>query len=176
MERGALVTEGQSTPLFKVAVLNPMRVIVAVPQDVAPGVQNNAEADVIIREFGNDKVKGTIARSSRELDAATRTMATEIRVPNPDGKLIAGMFVEVALTLGVPHRVLEIPATALYTDANGQRVAVVDKDNRVRFLPVTVERDTGSTIYISGGLSGDERIVKLADVQLAEDEEVESSP
>ena len=46
-------------------------------------------------------------------------MTTEIQVPNPDGALLPGMYVQVALTLPVPHRVLEIPATALYSDAQG---------------------------------------------------------
>ena len=52
-------------------------------------------------------------------------MTTEVRVPNPKGELLAGMYAQVALTLPTPHRVFEIPATALLNDASGLRVAVV---------------------------------------------------
>ena len=53
------------------------------------------------------------SRAAGELDPATRTMNTEIRVPNADGALIAGMYAQVALTLPSPHRVFELPATAV---------------------------------------------------------------
>jgi membrane fusion protein, multidrug efflux system len=91
-----------------------------------------------------------------------------VQVPNPEGKLLAGMYAEVSLTLPLPHRVLEVPATSLYNDAKGLRVAVVDAENKIRMVPITVERDTGATILISTGLEGTERVIKLANVQLVE--------
>ena len=174
IQRGALVTAGQGAPLFKVAILDPMRIIVNVPQDVAPGVASNVAADVTVREFPGVKFPGKVARSARALDPATRTMTTEVRVPNSDGKLIAGMYAEVALTLPSPHQVLEIPATALYTDAKGQRVATVDADGKVHFSPVLLERDTGATVLIASGLDPAAKVVKLANVSLVEGAPVEA--
>ncbi|WP_437969411.1 efflux RND transporter periplasmic adaptor subunit [Sorangium sp. So ce260] len=176
IERGALVTAGNGTPLFKIAATDPARVFVGVPQDVAPSVRVDAPAKVTVREFAGQPFQGTIARTAGALDAATRTMNTEVRVPNPDGRLLAGMYAEVALTLATPHRVLEIPATALYNDAKGLRVAVVDAvgaESKIRFAPITVERDTGATIHVSTGLDGSERIVKLASAELTDGMTVE---
>ncbi|MDC0744546.1 efflux RND transporter periplasmic adaptor subunit [Polyangium mundeleinium] len=173
IDRGALVSSGNGTPLFRIAATDPVRVFVGVPQDIAPSVKANAKAIVSVREFPGQNFEGTVARTSGALEAATRTMNTEVRVPNPDNKLLSGMYAEVSLTLPLPHRVLEVPATALFNDAKGLRVAVVDAENKIRFVPITVERDTGATILVSTGLDGTERVVKLANVQLLEGTTVE---
>lgn len=173
VERGALVSAGNGSPLFRIAATDPVRVYVGVPQDVAPSVKLDAPAQVSVREFAGQPFAGKVARTSGALDAATRTMTTEVRVPNPDNKLLSGMYAEVSLTLPSPHRVFEVPATALYNDAKGLRVAVVDAENKIHFVPITIERDTGATILVSTGLDGTERVVKLANVQLLEGTKVE---
>lgn len=168
IERGMLVAPGTGTPLFKVAALDPVRVYVGVPQDVAPSVRAGVSAQVTLREFAGQKFEGKVARTAGALDAASRTMNVEVRVPNPDGKLLTGMYAQVALTLPIPHRVLEVPATSLYSDAKGLRVAVVTAENKIQMVPVTVERDTGATIQIAAGLEGSERVVKLASAELVD--------
>jgi multidrug efflux pump subunit AcrA (membrane-fusion protein) len=103
-------------------------------------------------------------------------MSTEIRVPNPDNALLPGMYVQTSLTLTVPHHVIEIPATALYSDAQGIRVAVIDAQQKVHFAPITIERDTGATLWIATGLVGDERIIKIAVPALVEGDPVDVAP
>src|SRR6185312_1661765 len=132
VEIGALVTAGNGQPLYKVAQMDPARVFA-----------------------------GTVTRSAGELDPVTRTMNTEIRVPNADGALIAGMYAEVALALPLAHRVLELPATALMNDSRGQRVAVIDKENKLHLVPVVLERDNGATIDIASGLQGTDAVAKI---------------
>jgi multidrug efflux pump subunit AcrA (membrane-fusion protein) len=83
------------------------------------------------------------------------------------------MYATVALSLPVPHKLFEIPVTALYSDARGTRVAVVGADHKVSMRPVNIERDTGQTLQISRGLDGSESIVKLASAQVTEGKEVE---
>jgi RND family efflux transporter MFP subunit len=168
IERGALVSAGNATPLFKIAATDPVRVFVGVPQDVAPGVKAGEPALVKVREFAGQTFQGTIARTAGALDSASRTMTTEVRVPNPDGKVLTGMYAEVALTLPIPHRVLEIPATTIFNDSKGVRVAVVDEQSKVHLVPITVERDTGATFQVAAGLAGSERIVKLANAELVD--------
>ena len=97
-----------------------------------------------------------------------RTMLTEVRVPNGDHTLLAGMYAQVALTLPTPHRVLEIPATALITDGKGTRVAIVDGSNKIHLVPVVIERDTGSTFEISSGIEATDKVVRVANVDLTE--------
>jgi RND family efflux transporter MFP subunit len=176
VEVGALVTAGNGQPLYRVAALDPARVFVHVPQDVAPGVRTDVAATVTVREYPGHAFEGKVARAAGELDAATRTMNTEIRVPNGDGALIAGMYAQVALTLPSPHRVFELPATALMSDAGGQRVATIDGESRIHLVPVVVERDTGTSIEVSSGLTGDERVVKLASAEFVESKPVDVVP
>lgn len=173
IERGALVTSGNATPLFKIAAVDPMRVFIQVPQDVAPSVQTSAPAKVSVREYPNHPFDGTVWRVAGALDSTTRTMNTVVRIPNPKGELLAGMYAQVSLTLPTPHRVLEIPATALLNDSKGVRVAVVDAGSKIHFVPVVIERDTGATLELSSGLEGSERVVKIAGADLFEGKSVE---
>ena len=173
VEVGALVTAGNGQPLYKIAATDPARVFVQVPQDVAPGLRVDVPASVTVREYPGRKFEGRVARSAGELDATTRTMNTEVRVPNGDGALIAGMYAQVALTLPTPHAVFELPSTALMNDSSGLRVATVDEDSKIHLVPVVVERDEGANVEISTGLTGKERIVKLASAEFVEGRPVE---
>ncbi len=176
VDTGALVTAGNATPLFTLVAMDPARVFIQVPQDVAPSVQKDVSADVTTREYPHRVFHGVVSRSAGALDPGSRTMNTEIRVSNPDNALLAGMYAEVSLTLPSPHQVYEVPATALFNDARGLRLAVVGNDNRVKLVKVTMERDTGSTALISAGLDGTERIVKLSNAGLSDGSEVEIAP
>lgn len=177
VERGALVTASTTgSPLFKVAATDPMRVFVQIPQDVAPTVRVDLAAQVSVREFAGRSFEGKVARSAGALDPTTRTMTTEVRVPNPKNELLGGMYAQVALTLPTPHRVYELPATSVLNDMHGLRVAVVTPEGTLRLVKVVVERDTGPTIQVSTGLTGTEAVVKLASADLTEGRPVEVAP
>ncbi len=173
---GALVTAGTGTPLFTLVALDPVRVFVPVPQDVAPSVRIGSPADVSVREFPNRKFVGTITRSAGALDAASRTMNTEIRVPNADSALIAGMYAEVSLSLPNPHKVYQVPATAVFNDARGVRLAVVGPDDRVKMTKVVLERDTGPTVLVSSGIDETSRVVPIARAEITDGTVVEPIP
>lgn len=173
IDRGSLVTAGNASPLFRLIVPDPVRVMVQVPQDVAPSVRAGVPASIRVREFAERRFEGKLVRAAFALDEQTRTMLTEVQVPNPKGELLTGMYSEVSIELPVPHRVYELPATALYNDASGLRLAVVDADNKVRFVPITIERDTGATVQIATGLRGDEKVVRIASALLKDGTQVE---
>jgi membrane fusion protein (multidrug efflux system) len=170
VEIGSLVTAGNGNgqPLFRLTATDPARVFVQVPQDVAPSVRAGATANVVVREYPGRTFPGKVMRAAEELDQATRSMNTEIRVPNEDGALLPGMYAEVALTLPATHHVFELPATALLNDARGQHVAVVDGQSKLHLVPVVIERDNGATIDISNGLSGNEKVVKIGSAAFAD--------
>jgi RND family efflux transporter MFP subunit len=172
IDRGALVRDGATTPLFTVVAIDPVRVFVDVPQSIASSVRNDTPATITVRELGKS-FPGKVTRSAGALDPELHTMTTEIQVPNPDGALMPGMYVQAAINLAVPHRVLELPATALYNDAQGVRVATVDATNRVKYVTITIERDTGAAVQIAGGLTGDERIIRIAVPSLLDGDVVE---
>lgn len=175
VERGDLVTEGTSSALYTLVAIDPIRVFIDVPQTVAPSVRTGVEATVACREFPGRKFSGKVTRAAGALDPDLHTMTTEIQVPNPEGTLLPGMYVQAELTLPVPHRVVEIPATALYNDAQGLRVAVVDGQQKAHFTPIQIERDTGATLQVATGLGGDERVIKIAVPDLIEGDALEIS-
>ena len=174
---GALVgdpTAAAGTPaMFTLVATDPVRVFVDVPQTVATAITADLAATITVRELQNRTFAGKITRSAGALDPDLHTMTTEIQVPNPKHEILPGMYVQASLTLPTPHRVLQIPSTALFSDSQGLRVAIVDAHSRVHFSPVTIERDTGATFQIATGLTGDERIVKIAVPSLMEGDVVE---
>lgn len=168
VDRGSLVTAGTGTPLFRIASIDTMRVFLQVPQDVASSVKVGSPVQVSVREFAGQFFQGQVARTAGALDPVTRTLNTEIRVPNPDGKLLSGMYAEVALDLSAPRQVYEVPATALLSDAQGLRLALVGQDNKLHLQPITIERDLGASLQIGSGLAGGERVVQIASAELSE--------
>ncbi len=175
IERGDLVSETKTVELYTIAAIDPVRVFVEVPQTVVANVHPGAEATIMVREYPGRKFTGKVTRSAGALDPDLHTMTTEVQVPNPDGTLLPGMYAQASLTFPVPHRVIEIPATALYSDSQGLRVAVVDAQQKLHFAQITIERDTGATLLIATGLTGDERVVKIAVPGLAEGSPLEVS-
>jgi RND family efflux transporter MFP subunit len=173
VDRGSLVGEGGSTPMFTLVATDPVRIFIDVPQSVAPSIRNGTDATVSVREYAGRSFTGRVTRSAGALDPELHVMSTEVQVPNADGALLPGMYVQVAINLPVPHHVLAIPATALYSDAQGVRVATVDAQQRIKFVPITIERDTGATLWVATGLTGDERIVKIAVPLLVDGDPVE---
>ncbi|CAN5434171.1 efflux RND transporter periplasmic adaptor subunit [soil metagenome] len=176
IDRGALLTDTGTTPMFTLVAVDPIRVFIDVPQTVVPGIQYGSPATITVREFAGKNFVGTITRSAGALDPELHTMSTEVDVPNPENLLLPGMYVQAALTLPVPHKVIEIPATALYSDAQGLRVGVVDAQNKVKFVPITIERDTGATLWVATGLTGDEKLIKVAVASFVEGDPVEVNP
>ena len=175
VDRGSLVGTTDAPPMFTLVATDPVRVFVDVPQSAAPSVRVGTDAAVSVREFGSRAFTGKVTRSAGALDPDMHVMSTEIQVPNGDSALLPGMYVQVAITLPAPHRVVESPMTALYTDAQGVRVATVDAQQKVKIVPITIERDTGTTLWIASGLTGDERIVRIAVPTLLDGDAVEIS-
>ena len=173
IEPGALVSPNNGTPLFELTATDPVRVFVQVPQDLAPSVRVNAKAKLLMREYPDRVFEGEITRAAGALDTATRTMRTEVRVPNHDGALLTGMYAQVSLPLSMPHPVYELPATAVISDARGQRVAVVGDDGILHLRSVVIERDSGGTIQLASGVQASDRVVKFANSSLSDGQQVQ---
>jgi len=107
--------------------------------------------------------EGTIARTADALDTSSRTMTVEIHVPNPERKLLPGMYSSVSIPLtrqSATHAPLfTVPASALVLSDQGVKVASIGEGDRVHLTDVVVERDSGTDIEIASGLRGDEKII-----------------
>jgi membrane fusion protein (multidrug efflux system) len=152
-EVGQLVMAGTGTgkPLFKVAEVDTVRVFVNVPQLYAGGVVVGMDAPATVREMPGRAFVGKVARTAHELDVGTRTLLTEVDIPNPDDSLLAGMYGQVSFHMRGAGDALLVPATAVLIDARGTRVAVVH-DGALSWRRVEIEGDLGDRLAISTGL------------------------
>lgn len=160
IEVGDLVSAdaNSGTPLFSMARDDVMRVQVSVPQSEAAGLVDGLEAKVLPPEMPGKSFEGRIARNASSLAAASRTLLTEVDVPNPTGELRPGMFVRVVLDIPRPRPLVNIPAPSILFGADGPRVAVIDKDDVVRMAKIGITRDFGTNVDVDQGLTGDETI------------------
>jgi RND family efflux transporter MFP subunit len=159
---GALITAGSSgtgKELFDVAQVDPLRVFVSVPQTNAPSIRAGLPAHIELREYPGQKFSGRVVRTADSIDPATRTLLTEIDVPNPDGRLLPGSYAEVHFAVPVQITRLSIPVNAVLFRPEGPRVAVVGSDHKVHLKTISIGRDYGTKVEILGGLDPNDQIV-----------------
>ena len=159
---GMLITAGstgQNKELFDLAQVDPLRVFVSVPQTNAPSIRAGLSAYIELREYPGQKFSGKVVRTADAIDPATRTLLTEIDVPNPYGHLLPGSYAEVHFAVPVLVKRMSIPVNALLFRPEGPRVAVVGADHKVHLKAINLGRDYGTKIEILGGLEPDDQIV-----------------
>jgi len=159
---GTLVNAGAGTnaaALFEIVSTDPMEAFVEVPQVFAPSVRVGTVAKISVRNFRDRVFTGRVVRTAGALDPASRTLRTEVDLPNAKGELLAGMYVDVSLDVAVSHQVVRVPSSAIIADARGVHVAVVDGAGKVRLVTVTTGLDNGTTIDLVAGLSGGEQVI-----------------
>ncbi|MGA7684646.1 MAG: efflux RND transporter periplasmic adaptor subunit [Terriglobales bacterium] len=162
VDPGALINSGAQAngrELFDVARVDPLRVYVQVPQAYAPSMKVGVKAAVTLQEFPGQKFTGTIVRTADSIDMATRTLNTEVDVPNKDSKLLPGSFGQVHFAVGDAVQRITVPVNAMLFRAEGPQVAVVGSDDKVELRSIVIGRDFGATLEILGGLSASDRIV-----------------
>jgi len=161
VDPGALINAGSATgkELFDVARVDPLRVYVNVPQAYAPMMKTGQKAVVTLQEFPGQKFTGMVVRTADAIDQGTRTLNTEVDVPNKDGKLLPGSFGQVHFAVGNSVPRLTIPVNAMLFRAQGPQTAVVGSDNKVQLRSIIIGRDFGSTIEILGGVEAGEQVI-----------------
>jgi RND family efflux transporter MFP subunit len=159
-------------PLFLLAQTDPLRVYVNVPQSYAHLVRTGQPVVVTQAELQGRSYKGQVARTAASIDTASRTMQVEVSLPNRDGALLPGAFVQVALALA-PSDTLSVPANALLFGSDGARVASVDGAGKVHLQPVRLGRNYGESVEVLEGLRGNERLVLNPSDSLAEGDQVQ---
>jgi RND family efflux transporter MFP subunit len=161
------VTGGPSG-LFEVADLDTLRVFVNMPQVYAPNVSAGLPAQVTVRGQLMTPVAASVTRTANALDPSSRTLLTEVDIPNAAHRLLAGMFVYVSFGITPSGTRWRVPATAVIIDAQGTRVATIAAKNAIHFQQVEVGRDVGVSMDIQAGLHGGETIVAQPTVALQE--------
>jgi RND family efflux transporter MFP subunit len=176
---GASSTPNGTTELYRIAQTDPLRLYVDVPEANTRSIEPGVEADLLVPAYPDRVFHGEIVRSAGALDITSRTLRTEIRVPNPDGALLPGTFAEVRLNLVDGAPAILIPANTLIVNASGTQVALVetiDGEDKIHFLPVKVGRDFGTEVEILQDVKDGDRLVTNPPADLSEGAVVTAKP
>jgi RND family efflux transporter MFP subunit len=174
---GALVQGNANTGTFMFEIMqkNVIRVRVYVPQDAAFGVTPGVDAIVRVPELPDREFPGKVTRIADALQSGTRTLLTEIDIPNPDGALPPGIYCSVELKVPRKTPSFTIPAEALLFNRNGLQAAVV-RDGRAEIRTVGVARDLGTRVEVDAGLRAGERVILNPPVTLVDGSKVQARP
>ena len=150
---------GQGGPLFGIAQLQKLRILVSVPEGYATAIHVGQRAPIAVQEYPNAPLFAEVTRTADSIDPNTRTMLTELQIDNAQSKLIAGMYAVVTFP---PAQGVEAPLTitgdAVAVRHDRSMVATV-VDGKIRFVPVTIGRDFGTSVEILSGLKKGDVIV-----------------
>jgi RND family efflux transporter MFP subunit len=161
IDNGNLVSagSGQTQPLFRIAQTDTLRIYVTVPQTQSRSIVPEQNATVSVREIPDKTFNAKVVRTAGALDPASRTLLTELQVPNDDGQLFPGMYAEVKFALPHDNRTLVVPGNAVMIRSDGPKVLVVDAKQTIRARAVKLGRDLGDKVEIASGLDPSESIV-----------------
>ncbi len=163
------------TFMFTVMQTNVIRTQVFVPQDQAFGVAPGVKAVVRVPELPGKEFPGQVTRTADALDPSTRTLLTEIDVPNPDGTLPPGAYCSVELEIPRKTPSFDIPADAIVFDAQGLHVDVIE-NGVVHTHKVTIARDFGTHVEVTDWLKDVDQVVLNPPVYIAEGSKVAAQP
>ena len=150
---------------------NILRCSVYVPQAEAVGVRAGLPASVAVPELPGQHFGGRVSRSASSLDAASRSMLTEVDIPNGDHRMRSGLYVQVTFSVPRTHPVVTIPDSAVIFNGQGLMVATVD-NGRAHLVPITIDRDYGTVAELGHGLDGGEQVIVNPPSDLTADQKV----
>jgi len=181
VDPGALINSGNAgasgpKELFDIARTDPLRVYISVPQAYAPAIKTGMDAVVTLQEFPGQKFIGTVVRTADSIDTVTRTLLTEVDVPNKDGKLLPGSFGEVHFKPNIDVNKVTVPVNAMLFRREGAQVAVVGSDGKVQLRRITIGRDYGTTLEVVGGVDVNDRVIVNPSDSIEDGQQVNVAP
>ena len=174
---GSLITADAAggTSMFSLTHSDVIRVWVYVPQDAAFGVKPGIEAVIRVPAMPNLTFHGQVARIADALQPGTRTLLTEVDVPNPDGALQPGVYCTVQLKIPRQSPALIVPASAIIFNQNGMQVAVVES-GVAHLRKIAITADYGTEVEINAGVQNGDQVILQPPVNLADGGKVQIIP
>jgi RND family efflux transporter MFP subunit len=160
------------TFMFEIMQKDVIRVFVFVPQDAAFGVAPGIDAIVRVPDLADREFPGKVTRIAEAQQSGTRTLLTEIDLPNPDGALRSGVYCMVELKIPRKRPSLMVPAEALIFNRDGLQVAVVN-NGKSEIRKVGVTRDLGTQVEVDTGVKPGDRVIPDPPVNLVEGSKVQ---
>ena len=161
-EVGDLINAGNSgvgAELFRISNINTMRVYVNVPEVYSESIANGVRASMEVASLPNRQFTGAVARTNHSIGINSRTLLTEVDVPNPKGELFPGAYAQVHFHLSLKTVPLVLPGNTILLQAQGPQVGVVNSQNRVELRKVTLGRDFGNKVEILAGINSADPVI-----------------
>jgi multidrug efflux pump subunit AcrA (membrane-fusion protein) len=162
----------QGGALFTLATLDPLRILVSVPEVYAPYIHLDQTADVGFEQFPGQKFPGKVTRTSSSIDPSTRTLLVEVQVRNPKGNLMPGTYAVANFAPPAGLSTVFIPGESIVV-RNAEDMAAVVVDNRVHFKAIQLGRDYGDQTEVLSGLQPGDIIVRNVTDDIEENVEIE---
>jgi RND family efflux transporter MFP subunit len=176
VDPGALITSGSASDkreIFRMAKTDELRIFVNVPQAYSAAILPGQTAVIRVGEFQGKTFPGKIIRTADVLDPSSRTLLTEVHIPNSSHLLRPGMFCSIQFTLDRTATPIMAPAGIMLFRSDGPNVAIVGPENKIHFSKVVIGRDYGAHVeLLSGVIPGDRAILNPSD-ELTEGMKVE---
>ncbi len=169
---GALIANGNSVQLFRMAQTNILRIYVSVPQSYSRAMVPGVQATLNIPEFPHAEFPGKVIRTSGAIDPTSRTLLTEVQIPNPTGQILPGAYATVHFKVTLVEPPLSIPPNALLFRSQGPQVAVVTPQGKIHLQNVTMGRDLGTSLEVLDGVKAGDNVVVNPPDSIAEGAEV----
>jgi RND family efflux transporter MFP subunit len=170
---GSLVQANEATGTFMFEMMQDkvMRVMVYVPQDSAVGVAPGIDAVIRVPEHPDREFRGNVTRIADALQSGTRTLLTEIDIPNPDNALAPGIYCTVELQIPRKAPSFVVPAEAVIFNRNGMQVAVVN-NGKAQLRKIDVKRDLGTRVEVDSGIRAGDQVILNPPVTLGDGSKV----
>ena len=162
VDTGTLINAGNggtSQQLFSLAQTDPIRAYVSVPEAYASSIRAGLGAYLELTQYPGQNFQGKVVRTAESIDPGTRTLLTEVDVPNHNGALLPGGYAQAHLQVKVSGARLVVPVNALLFRSEGLRAVVVDANHKKHLKSLTVGRDYGTTLEVLAGLDAHDWIV-----------------
>ncbi len=163
------------TSMFSMVHSDVIRVWVYVPQENAFGVKPGVDAIVRVPDMPNLTFRGKVTRIADALQPGTRTLLTEVDLPNPKGTLTPGIYCTVELQIPRASPALMVPASAIIFNQNGMQVAVVD-NGIVHLHKIAIATDFGTEVEVSEGVNEGDKVILQPPVNLNDGDKVRIIP
>lgn len=160
--------------LLKIVRDRSVRVMIPVPEASIPSIRKGQAARIELDAYPKEALAGTVTRFASAVDPRSRTMLTEVVIPNPAGKVRPGMYARVTLTLETHTSALSIPSAALM--GKEDRFVYLVEGGKAHKTPVTVGVDDGKMAEITTGLSADSQVVLVGQDTLVDGAPVKAEP
>jgi RND family efflux transporter MFP subunit len=141
------------------AQTSPLRVYINVPQTFARFVKSGVQADLTLNELPGRKYPAHVTNTAGAIDPTSRTLLTELEVPNETEELLPGAYAQINLKLEGDRGLVTIPSNSLLFRSEGASVGVVHPDGKVEIRKIVINRDLGSKLQISQGLSESDQVI-----------------